>query len=590
MPDITLKDLEAAHAELASAHGGAPADYLGLVYLERTFALPRDAAAKQVTVVPNDYGINGFHADPAFGNLYLFRFEWGEKPGCFLVPFQMLVEGGMDRVFGADPPGIPPDPFLVQLRSRLLESQGAIQRVFVHLVFNGDPEAAERRAVYGRLREELENKKYLLDRFFGHPVTLVFQFRSAAGEQLGAPAHQKVTHVYPVRLDRSLEQHGPAGEVMRIGFARLVDVHAMYKGMGARFLETNIRALLSGETATNRSLAAALDRIVLKGERDPLVFAFDHNGVTLCAEKAEAASGGLTLTEPRLLNGAQTLATFDRFLAQHAEDARLKERRAALEELAVLCKVITDAGSDFVLNVTLNNNRQNPVKPWNLHANDLIQLELQDKFLEELGVYYERQERAFAALSEDALEAMEVKESKAVELLRLAQTFLASDGDLEQMSRLQEVFEDETAYREVFHPKRLRADARAILLCYKIHLRLPRLIREIQERGEKKWAYLRRARNLVWALLAQAVLNEPDLDGLKDRYGRRLGMEPGFTELLARLASTRVRLAIAAAVEEGPWAAALVEERYGFLRTNAVYEACFKVARERWSWTRKTLP
>ena len=27
--------------------------------------------------------------------------------------------------------------------------------------------------------------------------------------------------------------------------------------------------------------------------------------------------------------------------------------------------------------VTINNNRQNPVEPWNLHANDDIQLELQ---------------------------------------------------------------------------------------------------------------------------------------------------------------------------------------------------------------------
>ncbi|MEK7477104.1 MAG: AIPR family protein [Candidatus Coatesbacteria bacterium] len=590
MAEITLKELEAAHAALSPSRGGTPADYLGVVYLERTFVLPREAAVQAVAIGPAEHGINGFHADPSFGNLYLFRFEWAAKPGCFLVPFQQMVETGLDRIFGADPPGIAPDDFLIRLRSRLLEVQGATQRVFVHLVFNGDPSAAERRAVYGRLREELENKKYLLDRFFGHPVTMVFQFRSAGGEMLGAPAHQKVTHVYPVRFAKSLEHHGPEGEVMRVGFARLTDLHAMFKGMGVRFLETNIRALLSGETATNRSLAAALERIVLTGDRDPLVFAFDHNGVTLCAEKAEAASGGLTLTEPRLLNGAQTLATFDRFLARWAGDGRLAVRRPQLEELTVLCKIITDAGSDFLLHVTLNNNRQNPVKPWNLHANDLIQLELQDKFAEELGVYYERQEKAFAALSEEALEGLEVKDTKALELLRLAQTFLAVDGDLEQMSRLQEVFEDEAAYREVFHPKRLQADARAILLCYKIHLRLPRLIRDIQERGEKKWAYLRRARNLVWALLAQGVLNEPDLEGLRAKYGLKLGMEAGFTDLLAGLATNRVRLAIAAAVEEGTWAAALAEERYGFLRTNAVYEACLKVAKDRWGWARKTLP
>jgi hypothetical protein len=53
--------------------------------------------------------------------------------------------------------------------------------------------------------------------------------------------------------------------------------------------------------------------------------------------------------------------------------------------------------------VTVNNNRQNPVEPWNLRANDLIQLELQDKFRADLQMYYERQENAFDQLSADDL-------------------------------------------------------------------------------------------------------------------------------------------------------------------------------------------
>ena len=88
-----------------------------------------------------------------------------------------------------------------------------------------------------------------------------------------------------------------------------------------------------------------------------------------------------------------------------------------------------------MLEVAINNNRQNPVKPWNLHANDMIQLELQDKLREDLGLYYERQEQAFSNLTPEDLEEMEIQEGKALELLKLAQTFLASDGELDRMSR-----------------------------------------------------------------------------------------------------------------------------------------------------------
>ena len=88
----------------------------------------------------------------------------------------------------------------------------------------------------------------------------------------------------------------------------------------------------------------------------------------------------------------------------------LCERRDVLEQIHVMCRIITDAVPEFVTTVTINNNRQNPVDPWNLHANDMIQLEMQDKFRDDLGVYYERQERAFENLSDDDLEEQGITE------------------------------------------------------------------------------------------------------------------------------------------------------------------------------------
>jgi hypothetical protein len=116
------------------------------------------------------------------------------------------------------------------------------------------------------------------------------------------------------------------------------------------------------------------------------------------------------------------------------------QRRAALEDLHVLCKIITHADQPFVTSVTINNNGQNPVEPWNLHANDLIQLEIQDRLRDELGIYYERQENAFENLTDEEMEEERItEEGKAIKLVKLAQTFLVSDGNVAAISNMRRV-------------------------------------------------------------------------------------------------------------------------------------------------------
>ena len=79
---------------------------------------------------------------------------------------------------------------------------------------------------------------------------------------------------------------------------------------------------------------------------------------------------------------------------------------SVLESIKVPAKVVVDDPfSDFVANLTVCNNRQNPVEPWNLRANDRIQCDLQDKFKEDMvpPIFNSRQENAFQHLSgEDA--------------------------------------------------------------------------------------------------------------------------------------------------------------------------------------------
>jgi hypothetical protein len=377
---------------------------------------------------------------------------------------------------------------------------------------------------------------------------------------------------------------------MHVAFARLVDLHQMYSDMGQRFFERNIRYGLGDSEAVNRAISRTLKEIVLDDRESPAVFSFNHNGITLFAERLEEVGGYYHITAPRLLNGAQTMTTFQEFLAKNKDNKRLEERREALNAVHVLCKVITRADQDFVTSVTKNNNRQNPVEPWNLHANDLIQLQIQDMLRDELGIFYERQENAFENLRAGDGEMEDItEEGRAIELVKLAQTFLVSDGNVAALSNMRRIFEDDSAYEQVFNPGRLKAEPRQIVLCYKIQIRLRRLLREIEEKGPNKYWFIYRARTLFWALLCQGVLNDPDVGLVATEHGSDMSMKAQYTDYLATLASTRCRPMLAALMNDAAYADKVASQNLSFLRTNIAFKRCMDIAYKKWKWVEKRL-
>jgi hypothetical protein len=586
---ITDRAIDQAFSDLRVSCGGVRNDYFGLLYLEQEFDLGRDRATAQVAFGGNDYGVDGFHFDREKRNLYLFQFKYSESPAQFKQSFNRLIDAGIERIFGAKGQDQHQNQLLQQIKSCLIENEAVIDRVLVHFVFMGDPAEAERSQVLDKLREDLENKKYLLDQRFGRSTTMVIEFRSARTRKVGPITHLRKTHTYPIELQETITRSGPDGEKMTIGFIRLIDLYTMYREMEGRFFERNIRGALPQNEAVNRSIQQSIKRIVVDGTESPAAFAFNHNGVTLFAEAMNVLDGQTKVVEPRLLNGAQTVTTCARFLKANEGNARLAERREILEQIRVLCRIITEATPEFVTNVTINNNRQNPIDPWNLHANDMIQLELQDKFRDDLGVYYERQERAFEGLSDEELEEQGITQYKAIELVRLARTYLASDGDLDKYSRFREVFEDDRVYGQVFSQNRLKADFRKIVLCYKVQFRLRRLVNDIAAKGANKYAYVQRARNLLWALLCQAILNDPRLEDHAEQFGTSLSLEAQYTEWLSTLATTRCRFILSDLVTDKLYFAKASEGDYNFMRTNAAYKRSMEIAYKRWKWVEKHL-
>jgi hypothetical protein len=582
--------IDQAYSDLKGTCGGVRNDYFGLLYLEREFELKRDRALNQVAFGGNDYGVDGFHFDPDKRNLYLFQFKYSSSYTQFKVSLQRLIDAGMERIFVSPNVDDAKNQLLLQLRSCMVENRSLVEQVCIRFVFTGDPTEAERSQVLDKLREDLENKKYLIDSFFNsRSIAFVVEFRSASGK-VGPLSDQHHSRVYALPMTEMISRSGPTGECMYVGFARLVDLAGMYRDMGQRFFERNIRYGLGTSEFVNRSISRSLKSIVLEDKESPSVFAFNHNGITLYAEKIDRVDGCHNITAPRLLNGAQTITTFTEFLDKNKDNKRLAERHAALSELRVMCKVITEAPQDFVVNVTINNNRQNPVEPWNLHANDLIQLELHDKFRDDLGIYYERQENAFQNLSYEEMEDEGItEEGKAIQLLKLAQTFLVSDGNIAAVAHMRRVFEDDASYDLVFNGSRRKADTRHVVLCYKVQFRLRRLLEEVEQKGRNKYWFIHRARTLFWALLCQGILNDPDVEFLSDEYGTDMSMKAQYTDYLNAQASTRCRLILAELIADKAYADKVADHNFSFLRTNAAFKRGMNIAYKKWKWVEKRL-
>ncbi|MGQ9917725.1 MAG: AIPR family protein [Bryobacteraceae bacterium] len=421
-------------------------------------------------------------------------------------------------------------------------------------------------------------------------MNFVIDWRSA--QDIAAMVHRAdKTHAHKFGLTDMVKREGPRGETILLGFVPLVHVLKCYREMGSRFLERNIRFGLGNRKYVNQVLRSAFRAVVSQGEDAASLFVFHHNGITLAAENVEKSDGELVLTEPRLLNGAQTITTFREFSDELEATAQTEAVSNALEKLMVPCKIIVGCKADFVTAVTINNNRQTPVEPWQLRANDEIQISLQDKFRRDLGLYYERQAGAFQALDEKTKRDLGLIESKrAIELRKLAQTFLVAEGRLSRAHHLREVFQQDEQYRQVFHEGRLKADSKSIVLCYKTHFRLRQISRMLAEEA-RKYEFAPKVQPLIWALLCQALLNAENLERLQENYGCDLVVQDEFVDTLSYLGRKLVKPLISDVLTENGRPVSQDEEGAEFVRnlnSDQTFRKCMKYAEARWGWrTRK---
>lgn len=592
---ITQSMLDQTYSKYAHLYGGNKNDYFAPLYLQEQFKQPFEQAAAQSAFGGNDFGLDAFHIDKQARNLYLYQFKWAKNHMLFADSLKRLRTAGMDRVFGDPYQNTSENPFLIQLRASIHELRAVVERVYVYFIFNGDPQGAQSSSTLRNLKEDLESRKDVVLQFFKRDdVEFQAHFRNQAG-LVDTPPHPVETFRFEVDYT-SATSVSSDGASMHLGFMPISDLVRMYERMQIRLFERNIRAGLSEKKSPNRAIRASLNRMVSDGKEDPSCFVFLHNGVTLAAERLDFDSAKCTITDPHVLNGAQTITTAHRFwLDEVAGKPAASELVTRFHGVRVIAKLILSQDREFVTTVTIGNNKQNRVEPWNLRANDLIQWRFEDKFRTELlplapGLYYERQENTFRCYKDSELKQMNLAPGRAIEIKKLAQTFLAARGEVGRMSELRDVFDSDTAYNETFSESFLDADVRRILLLYKLHFGVKRMIDGIRDSGAEKHSdYYRRAKNLIWALASQALLNSPELERLADDYGADLVCQTSFVEFLNNKVAPKVRMVLLALGKEANIARAIDDGKYDFLRSQATYSKAMAIAKDKYGWSKRQL-
>ena len=563
----------------------------GIMYLSKEFKkLEHDLLPNLCTEKINP-GINAFYFDRDRKNLYLYSFIWTENHKLFKERLQSLLQPGLESLFSLDEST---SKFLNEFRRTLYENADGINRIFIYFVFNGDSEKANNSATLSSLREDLESKKYIIDSYFKkREISLTVDFVSNENKRIAKFKITDKSFRFEIEINNHLEKSNKNNHKLLLGFIKLHDLYLIYTKMGQRLFEKNIRSGLSPENNPNKSIRKSLKSII-SGQEDPVNFTFFHNGITISSEHIEVIGNKLLLTEPRILNGAQTVTSVVKFIEENSTPSLQMEKNKIFQSIEVLGKVILPNQkidhSDFIANVTINTNRQNPVEPWNLRASDLLQLEFSDKFKEDLGIYYERQENAFDSLTDDDLGEMGIAQNKSIQIKKLAQTYLSLQGELDKIHKLRDIFEDERKYYNTFKRKYLESSSETIVLLYKIQFRLGSIVKAVSEStGEKYYDVNSKSKNLIWSLLIQGLLNDPKLDIIQSNYGKSLVMEADFTEFLKTLGNRKLKPILLELYKSEKYQKQISEGKFAFLKNKTTYEHSMQLTQEKYGWTKKDL-
>lgn len=237
-----------------------------------------------------------------------------------------------------------------------------------------------------------------------------------------------------IQIDTKLfETKGRFGTalVVSIPASALVD---LYQQFGDLIFARDVRMWLG---ARQGSVNAKIIE-TLQGEEKANFWAY-NNGITFVCEWYDYSDGKVTLHNFSIVNGCQTTFAI----------VTVSRDGTSLDDVSVLARIIASKDENIVSRIILYNNSQNPIRIWELRANDPIQSRLKRE-LNELRepVFYEVRRGEWRRLARSERSKYRTR----IRFDRLAQYIAAFEGIDVHNAYVDKarLFEDEGLYKRIF--------------------------------------------------------------------------------------------------------------------------------------------
>jgi len=246
-----------------------------------------------------------------------------------------------------------------------------------------------------------------------------------------------------IEMDTSpLHMTSERGELF-LGFCSIRTIFDYHVALGKNLktkhnmaiVSSNIRTYLGNLTHTNVALIDAFQE--MERTNDVTDFPFLHNGMTLTGDdlriKDRNGKKILQIERPKIINGAQSLFTYEQYSKKTKKPVNPK----------VLVKIVVPySGADsFLRQVTMANNRQNPVFSYHLRAADDLQFYIWQRY----------QEEGFTYVYKDGVR-LKARTRKLEVRMRpeLAKTLFMMDAKITESKSSDTIFDKETLYQRCF--------------------------------------------------------------------------------------------------------------------------------------------
>lgn len=378
-------------------HGlaGSEKDLAATIHLMSEHRIDKDKAIDQSSKSNTDHGIDGWYYNDDDKTLFIYQSKCSEVKN-------LVINGIDDLSYACDWLGqvivdkqlqkTPVNSTLINLHRELSGKTGEINQINFTLI--SPYSESDLLTVNGY--DKASNtflRSPLIGKFHKQDIKISLNI-SPYNFSMSVPA---VVKKYPVEKLPSATKKLHDGAQLHLAYLSLYSLVKLYEERGDVLFHKNVRMSLMPlkQTSRHRVISPMKQTFesICSGELDADIFPFFHGGITVYANSTEPGThrSESLLEAPYVLNGCQTITIAHSYYKEIADDKIKLER---FKTISVIAKIVESADSEVVREITICNNRQNPIEDWQLYSNDPVHCNIEFS-LKDLGIFYERQKGKF---------------------------------------------------------------------------------------------------------------------------------------------------------------------------------------------------